>query len=102
MRPKQPKQRVSHFSRKDAQKLRQRSGEEEWSRLLNKSLLAKLSEGTRLDRMWRVADRVDRRGFELMGHYTNPLWNQMAFLDDCILVDIRLAVPNALRSAVTK
>ena len=37
-----------------------------------------------------------------MGPYTNSLWHQMAVVDDCILVDGRLAVPGQLRSAVLK
>ena len=37
-----------------------------------------------------------------MGPLTNPLWSQMAVQDDCILVNIRLAVPLQLRQAVLK
>ena len=40
--------------------------------------------------------------FELMGQYTNPLWQQLGVVDDCILVNDRLAVPCQLRSAVLK
>ena len=37
-----------------------------------------------------------------MGPYTNPLWHQLSVVDDCILVDNRLAVPEKLRQAVLK
>ena len=37
-----------------------------------------------------------------MGPYTNPLWHQLSVVDDCILVDNRLAVPGQLRQAVLK
>ena len=37
-----------------------------------------------------------------MGPYTNPLWNQMAVLDDYMLVDNRRAKPVQLRPAVLK
>ena len=72
-------------------------------KLFDKSLLAELvSEGTWMDRLRRVVKRNDRHGFELMGPYTNPLWHQMSVVDDCLLVDNRLAVPEKLRQAVLR
>ena len=50
----------------------------------------------------RVVERNDRQGFELMGPYTNPLWHQMSVVDDCLLVDNQLAVPDKLRQAVLR
>ena len=55
-----------------------------------------------MDRLRRVIERNDRYSFELMGPYTNPLWHQLSVVDDCILVDNRLAVPEQLRLAVLK
>ena len=57
-----------------------------------------------MDRLKRVVERGDKQGFQLMGPYTNPLWNQMAVQADCILVDNRLAVAVQLqlRPAVLK
>ena len=49
-----------------------------------------------------MVERNDRQGFELMGTYTNPLWHQMSVVDDCLLVDNRLAVPEKLRQAVLR
>ena len=37
-----------------------------------------------------------------MGPYTISLWHQMSVVDDCIIVDGRLAVPGQLRPAVLK
>ena len=73
------------------------------SKLFDKNLLAEIiSEDVWMDRLRRVIERKDRAGFELMGPYTNPLWNQLSVVDDCILVDNRLAVPIQLRPAVMK
>ena len=55
-----------------------------------------------MDRFRRVIERNDRHNFELMVPYTNPLWHQFSVVDDCILVDNRLAVPEQLRLAVLK
>ena len=73
------------------------------SKLFDKTLLAELnSEDVWMDRLRRVIERKDRAGFELMGPYTNPLWIQLSVVDDCILVDNRIAVPAQLRQAVMK
>ena len=73
------------------------------SKLFDKTLLAELiSEDVWMDRLRRVIERKDRAGFELMGPYTSPLWNQLSVVEDCILVDNRLAVPIQLRPAVMK
>ena len=73
------------------------------SNLFDRTLLAELTtEDTWMDRLRRVIDRKDRHSFELMGPYTNSLWHQMAVVDDCIVVDGRLAVPGQLRPAVLK
>ena len=55
-----------------------------------------------MDRLRRVIERNDRHSFELMGPYTNSLWHQLSVVDDCILVDNRLAVPGQMRQAVLK
>ena len=55
-----------------------------------------------MDRLRRVVKRNDRQGFEMMGPFTNPLWHQMSVVDDCLLVDNRLAVPEKLRQAVLR
>ena len=73
------------------------------TKLFDKTLLAELiSEDVRRDRLRRVIERNDRAGFELMGPYTNSLWNQLSVIDDCILVNNTLAVPIQLRPAVMK
>ena len=73
------------------------------TKLFDRNLLAELTtEDTWMDRLRRVIERNDRHSFELMDPYTNSLWHQMAVVDDCILVDRRLAVPGQLRSAVLK
>ena len=59
-------------------------------------------EDTWMDRLRKVVERNDRHGFELMGPYTNPLWHQMSVVDDCLLVDNRLAVPEKLRQSVLR
>ena len=51
-----------------------------------------------MDRLRRVIERKDRAGFELMGPYTNPLWNQL----ESAVVDNRLAVPIQMCQAVMK
>ena len=53
-----------------------------------------------MDRLRRVIERKDRHSFELMGPYTNSLWHQMSVVDDCIVIDGRLAVPGQLSPAV--
>ena len=55
------------------------------SQLLDKNLLVELiSKDVRMDRLRLVIERNDWAGFELMGPYTNPLWNQLSVVDDCI------------------
>ena len=99
-------QRVNNLSRKDAHKMQEQLEEQglsQLSRLFDKLLLAELtSEGFWLDRVRRVIGRGEKQAFEMMGPYMKPLLNQMSVTDDCILVDNRLAVPVALRSAVRK
>ena len=73
------------------------------SKLFDRNLLAELTtEDTWLDRLRRVIETKDRHSFELMGPFTNSLWHQMAVVDDCKIIDGRLAVPGQLRSAVLK
>ena len=73
------------------------------SKLFDKNLLAELfTEDTWMDRLRRVKERKDRHSFELMGPYTNSLWHQMSVVDDCIVVDGRMAVPGQLRPAALK
>ena len=103
----QQTKRVSYRSRKHEHQLaKQANGENSplsLTKLFDKSLLAELvSEDTWMDRLRRVMERNDRQGFEMMGPYTNPLWHQMYVIDDCLLVDNRLAVPEKLRQAVLR
>ena len=64
------------------------------SKFFDRNLLAELTtEDTWMDRLRRVIERNDRHTFEMMGPYTNTLWHQMSVVDDCIVVDGRLAVP---------
>ena len=73
------------------------------TKLFDRSLLAELiSEDAWVDRLRRMIERNDRHSFELMGPYASPLWHQLSVVDDCILVDNRLAVPEQLRLAVLK
>ena len=102
--PRQTK-RVGHRSRKNEHQLTEQlnaeNGPLSLTKLFDKSLLAELvTEDTWIDRLSRVVERNDRPGFELMGPCTNPLWHQMSVVDDCLLVDNRLAVPDKLRQAV--
>ena len=70
------------------------------SKLFDKTLLAELiSEDVWMDQLSRVKERKDRAGFELIGPYTSPLWNQLSVIDDCILVDNMIAVPVQLGSS---
>ena len=55
-----------------------------------------------MDRLRRMVERNDMQGFEFMGSYTNPLWHQMSVVDDRLLVDNRLAVPDKLQHAVLR
>ena len=90
-------------SKSKLQKQQQEKALDNLSKLFDKSLLAELTtEDTWMDRLRRVIERGDKRGFELMGPYKNPLWSQMAVQDDCILVNNSLAVPVQLRQAVLK
>ena len=102
---KEPPKRQAHRPEEE-QKLQKQQTEDtldNLSKLIDKSLLAELtSEDTWMDRLRRVIEREDKQGFELMGPYTNPLWSQRAVQDDCILVNVRLAVPLQLRQAVLK
>ena len=69
------------------------------SKLFDKSLPAEpISEDVWMDRLRSVIERKHRAGFELMGPCTKPLF----VVDDCILVDNRLAFPVQLRPAVMK
>ena len=100
-------QKTRHNSRKSEYKRGEQLMETEnplsLDKLFDKILLAELvSEDTWMDRLRRVVERNDRHGFELMGIYTNPLWHQMSVVDDCLLVDNRLAVPEKLRQAVLR
>ena len=92
----EPPLRTSEISRKES-KLLEQLGEDvlgNLSKLFNKNLLAKLIlEDTWRDRLRGVIGRGGKQELELMGPYTNPLWNQMAVLDDCMLVDNRRAKP---------
>ena len=73
------------------------------SKLFDRNLLAEVTtEDTWMNRLRRVIERKNRHSFEMMGPYTNSLWHQMAVVDDCIVVDGRLAVPGQLRPAVLK
>ena len=73
------------------------------SKLFDRNLHAELTtEDTWMDRLRRVIERKNRHSLEMMGPYTNSLWHQMAVVDDCIVVDGRLAVPGQLRPAVLK
>ena len=73
------------------------------SKRFDRNLLAELTtEDKWMDRLRRVIERNDRHSFELIGPYTNSLWPQMAVVDDCIIVDGRLAVPGQLRPALLK
>ena len=104
--PQQTK-RVGHRSRKHEHQLAEQANGENGplslTKLFDKSLLAELvSEDTWMDRLRRVVERNDRQGFEMMGPYTNPLWHQMSVIDDCLLVNNRLAVPEKLRQAVLR
>ena len=104
--PQQTK-RVGHRSRKNEHQLTEQinaeNGPLSLTKLFDRSLLAGLvTEDTWMDRLRRVVERNDRQGFELMGPYTNPLWHQMSVVDDCLLVDNRLAVPDKLRQVVLR
>ena len=70
------------------------------SRLFDKSLLAELiSENALMDRTRRVVEGKHKQGFKLMGPHTNPQWNKIALLEDCLKLDNRLAIPIELRPA---
>ena len=104
---RQQKTRSGHKSRKSnyqlSEQLEETNSPLSLEKLFDKSLLAELVAGdTWMDRLSRVVERNDRHGFELMGPYTNPLWHQMSVVDDCLLVDNRLAVPEKLRQAVLR
>ena len=72
-------------------------------KLFHKRLIAELkSENIWMGKLRRVIERGDKQGFELMRPYTNPSWSQMTVLDDCILVDNRLAVSVQLRPVLLK
>ena len=73
------------------------------SKLIDRNFLAELTtEDTRMDRLGRVIEQKDRHSFELMGPCTKSLCYQMSVVEDCIVVDERLAVPGQLRPAVLK
>ena len=100
------KEKTGHNSRRISSHQKETSTEislDNLTKLFDRSLLAELiSEDAWMDRLRRVIERNDRHSFELMGPYTNPLWHQLSVVDDCILVDNRLAVPEQLRLAVLK
>ena len=50
----------------------------------------------------QILERNYVHSFELMGPYTNPPRHQMSVIDDCNLVDNRLAVPGELLPAGLK
>ena len=95
----QQSKRISHSSRKNYLKKTEHLGDVglfSLSKLFDKNLLAELVC------LRHVIERIDQQGFDLMVRYTNSLWSQMSVIDDCILVDNRLAVPGQLRPAVIK
>ena len=78
-------------------------GTDNLARLFDRTLLAELTtEDTWMDRLRRVIERNDRHSFHVMGLYKISLWNQLSVVDDCILVNDRLAVPCQLRTVVLK
>ena len=100
------KKKTTHNSRKDEFRIAETPKEENLdnlTKLFDRSLLADLiTEDPWMDRLRRAIERNDRHSFEQMGPYTNPLWHQLSVVDDCILVDNRLAVPGQLRQAIFK
>ena len=100
------KKKITHNSRKNYFCQAEANREESLdnlTKLFDRGLLAELIyEDPWTDRLRRVIERNYRNSFELMGPYTNPLWHQLSVVDDCILVDNRLAVPGQLRQAVLK
>ena len=100
------KEKAGHNSKRISSHQKETSTEislDNLTKLFDRSLLAELiSEDDWMDRLRRVIERNDRHTFELMGPYTNPLWHQLSVVDDCILMDNRLAVPEQLRLAVLK
>ena len=98
--------KITHKSRKNDSRLAETSREDNLdnlTKLFDRSLLAELiSKNSWMDRLRRVIERNDHHSFELKGPYTNPLWHQLSVVDDCILVDNRLAVPGQLQQAVLK
>ena len=98
------KKKITHKSRKDDSRQAEPNREDSLTNLFDRSLLAELiSEDPWMDRLRRAIEKKnDLHSFELMGPYTNPLWHQLSVVDDCILVDNRLAVPAQLRQAALK
>ena len=73
------------------------------TKLLDQNLLAELTKkDIWMDRLRRVIERKDCHTFEMMGPYTSSIWHQMSVVDDCIVVDGRLAVLGQLLPAVLK
>ena len=103
---KEPPRRISYLIWKDNFRLLEQLGEEsisDLSRMFGKSLLVELSsEDAWMETLRIVVERGDNQGFELMGPYTNPLWNQLAVIVNFMLVDKRLAVSMQLHPAVMK
>ena len=91
------KKKITHKSMNDDSRHAETNREDNLdnlTKLFDRSLLAELiSEDPWMDRLRRVFERNDRHSFELMMPYTNPLWHQLSVVDDCILVDNKLAVP---------
>ena len=96
--------RANHNSRRDEFRQAERNkGEslDNLTKLFDRSLLAELiTEDPSMDRLRRVIERNVRNSFELMGPHTNR--HQVSVVDDCILVDNRLAVSGQLRQAALK
>ena len=98
--------RISHSSRKEERSAAGRKipgGLDNLARLFDRTLLAEpITEDRCLDCLRLVIGRNVKHNFKLMGPYTNPLWHQLSVVNDCILVNDRLAAPCQRRSAVLK
>ena len=69
--------------------------------LFNADLLAELTEEDRfLGPMKRAIINKDVNGFNKLGAYMAQFWPKAAVVNNCVIIDNKLAIPEALRQAV--
>ena len=70
-------------------------------RLFDVDLLAELTaEDQLMGTMWKAIINRDVQSFNKLGVYMAQFWSNTAVLNNCVLIDNKLAIPEQLRSSI--